>query len=172
MNFDEYQKKVREFADYPAGIVNGNEVKLLYPVLGLSEEVGEFFEKEEYLTNTQDVDGIVKELGDICWFCAEILSVLDMTADLSEEREGVVPIDVDSSYICGILAKAVRDNDGVIPETKQLEIKKRIECIILWVQAFALTRLYLSLETILHGNYNKLLSRKQRGVIHGSGDNR
>jgi len=43
---------------------------------------------------------------------------------------------------------------------------------VLWYTAMLATELDLNLEDIANGNLDKLASRKQRGVIAGSGDNR
>ena len=56
MNFSEYQRSVHQFADYPSAIVNGNEVKLVYPVFGLVEEIGEAREK---LRAVEDIDNLL-----------------------------------------------------------------------------------------------------------------
>lgn len=176
MNFDEYQKKVREFADYPSAMVNGNAVKLVYPVLGLVEEIGEAREKLRLVEEFDDLPHItafMKELGDVCWFCAEIMTVLNLEADLSRFTDDNCD-DYELAYpeISGILAKAVRDTSGIVSPEKVQVIKENIEIIIFTVSQMAEKVCFSDLESVMQMNYDKLLSRKKRGVIHGSGDDR
>lgn len=176
MNFSEYQKKVREFADYPSALVNGNEMKLVYPVFGLVEEIGEAREKlrdVEECDDLQRITAFMKELGDVCWFCAEILTVLGFEADLSRfDDDSSDDYELAYSEISGIVAKAVRDSSGIVSPEKALIVKEKVEVIIWTVSQMAKKVCMSDLETIMQINYDKLLSRKQRGVIHGSGDDR
>lgn len=120
LDFNEYQKKAHETADYPEGkIVNTKEgvehyISYIYPALGLSEEAGE---------------------------------------------------------VAGKYAKAVRDNAGVIDEERKKEIVKELGDV-LWFVSELCTSLNVSLAEVAQKNLDKLASRKERGVIHGSGDNR
>lgn len=171
MDFDEYQKEVGVFADYPAGIVKGNTVKLFYPVLGLAEEVSEFHEKR-YSSSCETID-IVKELGDICWFVQEIATCIGMkmSALSSCSTKSQVSLDVLSGKISGILAKAVRDNDGIVPLSGLNIIRSTLALIISKVHDYA-KDYGVSIEEVMLNNHSKLVSRKLRGVIHGSGDDR
>lgn len=83
MNFDEYQKKSRETAQYPD--IGKN---YLYPVLGLCGESGEVAEKFKKLIRdknnvlTDDYKAeIKKELGDIIWYIAQIATELGISFD-------------------------------------------------------------------------------------------
>lgn len=118
MDFNTYQKKAHETADYPIGCI-GNEheavlVNWTYPALGLAEEAGE---------------------------------------------------------VAGKFAKAVRDCNGKVDDTRTEEIKKELGDVLWFVSEIA-TCLDISLEDVARKNLDKLASRKERGVIHGSGDNR
>jgi len=109
MELIDYQQKARSTAIYPA------EYSILYPLLGLSGEVGEIcekvkkrirdknanFEDEEFLADVH------KEIGDVLWYVA------NLSHDLG-----------------------------------------------------------FNLNDIAEENLNKLLSRKDRGKLQGSGDNR
>lgn len=171
MDFDKYQEEVGKFADYPVGIVEGNTVKLFYPVLGLSEEVSEFHEKA-YSSHCDTVE-IIKELGDICWFVQEIATCIGMkmSALSSCTMKASVSLDVLSGRISGILAKAVRDNEGIIPLSGLDTIRSTLALIISKVHDYA-KQYGVTIQDVMEKNYNKLSSRKLRGVIHGSGDNR
>lgn len=103
-----------------------------------------------------------------------------------EERLGIaIPLEVlayvglglgEVGEIQGKLKKLVRDGDlfdgmVVISDEKRKEIAKEIGDAQ-WYLARLTDELMLKSSEILAGNVNKLLSRKKRGVIGGSGDNR
>ena len=69
------------------------------------------------------------------------------------------------------LKKTIRDDNGVVTDVKREEVKKELGDV-LWYVAQVATELHLSLDDIASANLEKLLSRKERGVIGGSGDNR
>lgn len=82
-----YQKAAHEFADYPSGTVGKDchSVDYLYPALGLAEEAGEVAGKfakairdNEGVIDNDRKKEIVKELGDVMWFVAELCTVLDV----------------------------------------------------------------------------------------------
>lgn len=169
MRLDEYQEKVGQFASYPPGVVNGNEVRLVYPVLGLAEEIAELNEK---VRGGHDAYGIIKELGDVCWFIQEICTCIGIRmSEVVPKLAGEHAIDVLGGQVCGILAKSVRDNDGIIPISQIETVKSKLGGIL--GNVVDLTGRYnVSLEDVLKTNYSKLSSRMHRGVIHGSGDDR
>jgi len=67
--------------------------------------------------------------------------------------------------------KIVRDQGGELTDFDRTEIGKELGDV-LWYLAMLAEELGVSLEEVAQGNINKLISRKERGVIHGSGDNR
>lgn len=77
----------------------------------------------------------------------------------------------EAGEVSGKFAKAVRDNNGVIDEERKTAIKKELGDV-LWFVAEISTLLGFTLEEVMQGNLDKLASRKARGVIHGSGDDR
>lgn len=111
---NDYQKEAHVFADYNIGWIPysclNNSVEradYLYPALGLSEEAGEVAGK--YAKAIRDCNGkidadrreaILKELGDVCWFVAELATLLGanlsdvMTANIkklkSRRERGVI----------------------------------------------------------------------------------
>ncbi len=69
------------------------------------------------------------------------------------------------------IKKIFRDHDAKIsPEQQELLSKELGD--VLWYLAQMATELDLTLENIAKQNLEKLNSRLERGVIHGSGDNR
>ena len=77
----------------------------------------------------------------------------------------------ESGEVAEKIKKVYRDNDGVVSEEKKKEITKELGDI-LWYIANLASDLNISLELIAFTNIEKLNSRKERGVLQGSGDNR
>ena len=67
--------------------------------------------------------------------------------------------------------KIYRDDNGVISEEKKKEIAKEIGDVLYYCAALC-SDLGISLDTVARMNIDKLFSRLERGVLHGSGDNR
>lgn len=77
----------------------------------------------------------------------------------------------EAGEIANKIKKIFRDSSGkIMPET-ETELKKEIGDT-LWYVAELCTQLNLSLEEIAALNLERLKSRKERGVLQGSGDNR
>ena len=94
MDFNLYQEKAHETANYPSGTIGkeAHAVDYFYPALGLAEEAGEVAGK--FAKAVRDNEGvideerkreIVKELGDVLWFVAECCTVLRI--DMNEVAE-------------------------------------------------------------------------------------
>jgi NTP pyrophosphatase (non-canonical NTP hydrolase) len=77
----------------------------------------------------------------------------------------------EAGEVCEKFKKIIRDNDGIVDDEKREEIKKELGDI-LWYVAAVSTELGLSMDDVAQGNIDKLFSRKERGVLKGSGDNR
>lgn len=67
--------------------------------------------------------------------------------------------------------KSVRDGHDLTEPIRKAEMAKELGDVLWYIAAIA-TDLDLTLDEIATLNYNKLKSRKERGVISGSGDNR
>lgn len=88
MNFNEYQQKSRETAIYP-----DKDNNFVYPVLGLVGESGEVAEKfkkiirdKSSIINDNDKEEIVKEMGDVLWYLAQLSSELNVSLEYVVER--------------------------------------------------------------------------------------
>ena len=92
MNINEYQLQAHSFADYTMPFVVGDKdnirVDYCYPIMGLSEEAGEVSGK--FAKAIRDCDGVVdeerrnaiiKELGDVCWFVAELCTLINVSME-------------------------------------------------------------------------------------------
>ena len=84
LEINDYQKKAHETADY-RGM---NEGDYTYPVMGLAEEAGEVAGK--FAKAVRDNNGVIdeerkaaikKELGDVCWFVAEVSTLLGFSLE-------------------------------------------------------------------------------------------
>jgi len=69
------------------------------------------------------------------------------------------------------LKKVIRDDDGVLTDSVRDAVAKELGDV-LWYLAVLSYELGYDLNTIAQNNLDKLASRKARGVISGSGDNR
>lgn len=67
--------------------------------------------------------------------------------------------------------KAVAYRQGKFSDEEFADFKKEFADVI-WYVAVLADSLGLSLDELMQANLDKLASRKQRGVIKGSGDNR
>ncbi|MCR4774584.1 MAG: nucleoside triphosphate pyrophosphohydrolase family protein [Prevotella sp.] len=67
--------------------------------------------------------------------------------------------------------KVIRDNNSEFTAEKKAEIMKEIGDV-LWYCATLSNDLGYTLEEVCKANIAKLSSRKERGMIHGNGDNR
>lgn len=77
----------------------------------------------------------------------------------------------ESGEVLEKVKKLLRDNDGEITDKFREEITKELGDV-LWYIANLASDLEIWTDTIAISNLEKLSSRKRRGVLHGSGDNR
>ena len=73
--------------------------------------------------------------------------------------------------VCGKIKKVIRDNQGVMSPAVKIAITDETSDVV-WYLVRLCDALGLSLTELLQHNYNKLSSRKERGTLSGSGDNR
>ena len=69
------------------------------------------------------------------------------------------------------LKKIIRDKQGEVSEQDKTELAKEIGDVLWYLAVFA-HELGVPLDSIAKKNLEKLQSRKKRGVLGGSGDNR
>lgn len=94
--------------------------------------------------------------------------VADMDATLLAQVFGLVG---ESGEVAEKFKKLIRDKEGKISEEDRAEILKELGDILWYVNAVS-HLLGSSLEEVAVNNLDKVLSRKQRGMTTGSGDNR
>ena len=77
----------------------------------------------------------------------------------------------ESGEVADKVKKVLRDNQCVFTEEKKKDIAKELGDV-LWYIANLSNDIGYTLEEIAQMNYDKLSSRKERGMLHGNGDNR
>ncbi|GMX57899.1 MAG: nucleoside triphosphate pyrophosphohydrolase family protein [Candidatus Yanofskyibacterium parasiticum] len=77
----------------------------------------------------------------------------------------------ESGEVAEKIKKIVRDRDNVVDDKCRAELEKELGDV-LWYIANLAVELDLDLENIAQKNIKKLADRQERGVLHGSGDNR
>lgn len=92
----------------------------------------------------------------------------DVTAQMMGQILGLAG---ESGEVLEKFKKILRDKSGVISDEDRVEIVKELGDILWYVNAVSHLLGY-KLEDVAQANINKLASRKDRGQIHGSGDNR
>lgn len=94
--------------------------------------------------------------------------VKDIDAQLLAQIFGLVG---ESGEVAEKFKKLIRDKEGVMTSEDKKEIVKELGDILWYVNSVSILLGY-SLEDVAAANLDKVLSRKERGVTTGSGDNR
>ena len=77
----------------------------------------------------------------------------------------------EAGEVQGKIKKIIRDNGGVITDEHRKAIKGELSDILWYISSMCDT-LGLKMEDVATYNIEKLKSRRDRGTLHGSGDNR
>jgi NTP pyrophosphatase (non-canonical NTP hydrolase) len=77
----------------------------------------------------------------------------------------------EAGEVAGQAKKAIRDDGGSVTDERKAAMSKELGDV-LWYVAQIATELGLDLNKIAEQNLEKLISRQQRGVLSGSGDDR
>jgi NTP pyrophosphatase (non-canonical NTP hydrolase) len=83
----------------------------------------------------------------------------------------VLGINGEAGEVAEKLKKIIRDKNSEISQADKDELSKEVGDVLWYLAVFA-EHLGLSFQDIAQANLDKLQSRKKRGVIGGSGDNR
>lgn len=171
-------------------------LNLAYMAYGLVNEIGELQEKIiSESSGTTSSEDTLKELGDVLWYIAgvshirgwklsEVMTgdIADITVNEYEANELAKISDYDSRLdsnailsigltiaagnLCGALKKEIRDNAHK-PDVEKEALRRIFQISVMLAKVMNST-----LEHVAIANIEKLASRKARGVIGGSGDNR
>jgi len=90
---------------------------------------------------------------------------------LQELMQQVLGLGDESGEVLAIFKKWIRDNGADINLLDKQNVAKELGDI-LWYIAVVAHDLNISFDDIATANIEKLRSRKERGVLNGSGDNR
>lgn len=77
----------------------------------------------------------------------------------------------EAGEIANKVKKIQRDDGGELSQDRREALKDELGDV-LWYLAQVATELNLNLDDLANENLSKLFSRKERGVLHGSGDTR
>lgn len=100
-----------------------------------------------------------------------LTTVLTTDDQFKDLLHWVLGINGESGEIAEKVKKIIRDKKGQVSDEDKAELAKEIGDVLWYLAVFA-EDLGMSLDDIAAANLDKLHSRKQRGVLGGSGDNR
>jgi len=177
MNLVDYQAAALTTAIYP------KEAKVVYPTLGLGGEIGEYWEKasiygEDGAGELLEWPEAVKELGDVMWYVAALAS--DLGLSLGQIKRNTSPFEMTGKTypiemmiyygkISEVVKKVIRDGGQF--HDKKPEIGVLLGRLMWCIQKEA-GGAKSPFTKVLEMNIEKLFSRKKRGKLGGSGDNR
>jgi hypothetical protein len=159
-------------------------MRIIYPALGLADEVGELLVK---LTSAAGPEAVHAEMGDVLWYIVNLAADCNIpvhklvegceTCAEIEDR-GLLPgahqfvmLAADAGAICGLVKKLYRDDNSKLTHDRREKIREGLGTILLRMAAVTTFRKW-SLGAIARENLAKLASRQTRGALHGDGDNR
>lgn len=177
---DEYQHATQEFAVYPS------DQAIQYLCLGLIDESAELFEASVMAGSTADPTDLIAELGDVCWYAAQLALRLDLKLSevIVSHRDFVRPmatlveaasfILLKSAEVAGPVKKMMRGDKPIEQALGVVKVKagESIAQIMLMIDSLAVALGRRSALSVAMVNIEKLRSRAARGVIKGSGDSR
>lgn len=190
MDLSEYQEKARSTAIY----LDIENSRMLYPALGLIGECGEVAEKVKKLIRDANWDmkpdriaAIFKELGDCCWYLANICCDTDLNLSMMYEMRGSAITHQIREF--ALLRLVIHMNRYATAIAKDLEcwyytyhchpnensrfidLPQHISYIIACIEEIA-HRCNRTLEEVYVANIDNLTGRKKRGTLKGEGDDR
>lgn len=158
------------------------KIALIYVTLGLAGEVGEFYEK---LNLEAPINMVEAEFQDCLWYMATIRTefnleeVIEWPKPSDNPTTALMGVSINSGAICEQMKKYLRDDwdvekddFGLFPKERKEKIQQLWKKLLQNFVDLASITFNKSMNEIAQGNIDKLASRKRRGVIHGSGDER
>lgn len=197
MDLYEYQEKARSTAIY----LKIENSKILYPSLGLIGECGEVAEKIKKLIRDDSWDmnddswdmnedrkkAIKQELGDCCWYLANICCDIDNDLGMIYEMRGAsIMHQIRGLILPRLVIHMNRYATAVVESLERWyyiyesranergrfnEIPQHISHIITCIEEIA-RRCDFTLKEVCAANIEKLSDRQKRNVLKGEGDNR
>jgi len=190
MDLKEYQAKARSTAIY----LRAENSRMLYPALGIVGECGEVAEKTKKLIRDADwemtpdrIAAITKELGDCCWYAANICCDTDLDLEMMYKMRGhsilqqirglpfprlALHMNRHATAVATSLEQWYYQHDCRVCERgHHTDIPNHLSHIMTCIEEIA-RRCGFTLEEIYVANIENLAGRKQRGTLKGDGDNR
>jgi NTP pyrophosphatase (non-canonical NTP hydrolase) len=100
-----------------------------------------------------------------------LTTVISTGDEFKDLLHWVLGMNGEAGEVAEKLKKIIRDKDSVVSEADKTELAKELGDVLWYLAVFA-HQLNVPFETIAQQNLDKLQSRKDRGVLGGSGDNR
>lgn len=100
-----------------------------------------------------------------------LTTVIKTDSEFRDLLHWVLGINGEAGEIAEKVKKIIRDKNGEVSDSDKTELAKEVGDVLWYLAVFA-HNLGVPLETIAQQNLDKLQSRKKRGVLQGSGDNR
>jgi NTP pyrophosphatase (non-canonical NTP hydrolase) len=180
MNFADYQQQAATTAVYPRAV---GDFGLAYCALKLNGEVAELGDKLDALAAAPSDDalrdGARKEAGDVYWYIANLAleARVAVGADTSPRpfagpADCAVFLSRAAGAIGEVVGKVYRDHGGAPTPAQQASLAASLEDLLAALAWLVTSALGSTVEEIWAANVAKLRSRQQRGVLHGSGDER
>ena len=98
-------------------------------------------------------------------------TVLSTGDEFKDLLHWVLGITGEAGEVAEKVKKIIRDKNSVVTEDDKKELAKELGDVLWYIAVFA-NDLGVSMDEIAQTNLDKLASRKERGVLGGSGDNR
>ena len=95
-------------------------------------------------------------------------AAMEVRLESASEMYCILGLAGEAGELCSLVAKAIRDGAKF---DHQQSIKKELGDVLWMLSAIAADNGF-TLEDVARANIDKLTSRKERGVLGGSGDNR
>lgn len=93
------------------------------------------------------------------------------TAIYTDRNYPVLGLAEETGEVAGIIAKAVRDNGGMLTHEQINRLSKELGDV-LWMIAMVAYEYGINLQDVAQLNVDKLRDRQKRGTLGGSGDDR
>lgn len=100
-----------------------------------------------------------------------LTTVISSDDEFKDLLHWVLGINGEAGEVAEKIKKIIRDKNGEVSDEDKTELAKEIGDV-LWYLAVLAHHLGFSFDNIAQQNLDKLKSRKQRGVLGGTGDNR
>lgn len=100
-----------------------------------------------------------------------LTTVLSTGNEFRDLLHWVLGINGEAGEVAEKVKKIIRDKGGVVSDEDKQELAKELGDVMWYIAVFA-HDLGVPLDQIAQANLDKLKSRKARGVLGGSGDNR